>query len=111
MREISPTAKIVVDSKVAITHYSAVVRLTEARRAEIRKQYRIWRASVGKNGLTQEATETAARKHYPEFRAGAYWKIEHGLDFGTPSERKALAKVFKVNEADLPAEHVEAKAS
>ena len=79
----------------------------ETRRAEIRKQYRIWRAAVGKNGLTQEGVEQAARRVYPEFGAGRFWKIENGLDYPTPSERKALARVLQVNEADLPsAEHM-----
>ena len=81
------------------------------RRAEIRQWYRLARMAVGKNGLTQAQVEEAARKHYPEFRAGAYWKIENGLDFPTPSERKALAKVIRKHEAELPTPQVEAKAS
>lgn len=90
-----------------------MVRLSEARRIEIRRFYRIARASVGKNGLSQKAVEAAARKHYPEFGAGRYWKIEKALDFPTPSERRALAKVFKVTEDDLPVaeQPLEAKAS
>lgn len=89
-----------------------MVRLSESRRAEIRKQYRLWRAAVGKNGLTQEQTEQRARVLYPEFGVRRFWKIENGLDYPTPSERKALAKVLKVNEADLPSADVPvAKAS
>lgn len=89
-----------------------MVRLSEARRAEIRRFYRVARAAVGKRGLTQGAVELAARAFYPEFGAGRFWRIENAETFPTPSERKALAKVLKVNEADLPSEQVaEAKAS
>jgi hypothetical protein len=84
----------------------------EARRAEIRRFYKLARTAVGKSGLTQGEVEQAARKHYPEFGAGRFWKIENGLDYPTPSERKALARVLRVNEAALPAaEQMEAKAS
>ena len=83
----------------------------EGRRAEIRRQYRIWRAAAGKSGLTQGDVEQLARKLFPEFRAGAFWKIENGRDYPTPSERKAIAKVLGVNEADLPSEQVMARAS
>lgn len=83
----------------------------DARRTEIRRQYRIWRAAAGKSGLTQGEVEQLARKLYPEFRAGAFWKIENGWDYPTPTERKALSKVLGVTEADLPSEQAVAKAS
>lgn len=85
--------------------------IKEARRAEIRRQYRIWRAAAGKSGLTQGQVEDAARAIYPEFRAGAFWKIENGLDYPTPSERKAIAQVLGVSEDELPAERAVARAS
>ena len=75
----------------------------EARRAAIRRQYRLWRAAVEK---TQLDVEALAR-----LEAGRYWKIENGVVFPRPEERKAIARVLRINEADLPAEHVEAKAS
>lgn len=81
----------------------------ELQRGTIRRQYRLWRAAVD---LTQEQVEAQARKLYPEFGAGRFWKIENGRDYPTPSERKALAKVLKVRELDLPAaQSPEAKAS
>lgn len=76
---------------------------SEARRAAIRRSYRMLRLAVDK---TQIEVETSAR-----LDAGRYWKIENALVFPTPEERKALARVLKVNEADLPTEHLEAKAS
>ena len=85
--------------------------VSEARRTEIRKQYRLWRAAVGTSGLTQAAVEEAARVIYPEFGAGRFWKIENGLDFPTPTERKALAQVLEVDEDELPAARAVAKAS
>ena len=85
--------------------------IKDTRRAEIRRQYRIWRAAAGKNGLTQGQVEEAARVIYPEFRAGAFWKIENGLDYPTPSERKALAQVLGVDADELPDERAVARAS
>lgn len=82
--------------------------VSERRRGEIRRQYRVWRAA---QGLTQERVESQARKLYPEFGVRRFWKIENAETFPTPSERKALARVLKVNEADLPSEQMEAKAS
>lgn len=75
----------------------------EARRAVIRRQYRLWRAAVEK---TQIQVESLAR-----LDAGRYWKIENGVVFPSETERKALARVLRINEADIPNEHVEAKAS
>lgn len=75
------------------------VAMSEGRRLSIRRQYRLWRAAVD---LTQDQVEERARAIYPEFRAGAFWKIENGIDFPSPSERKALARVLKQNESDLP---------
>lgn len=88
-----------------------MVRVSESRRAEIRRFYRVARAAVGKRGLTQGAVEQAARAVYPEFGSGRFWRIENADTFPTPSERKALAKVLKVNEADLPSEQVMAKSA
>jgi transcriptional regulator with XRE-family HTH domain len=75
------------------------VAINEARRREIRRQYRMWRAAVD---LTQEQVEQAARAIYPEFPRGAYWRIETAQDFPSPSERKALAQVLKQKERALP---------
>lgn len=77
--------------------------------ADIRRQYKRWRLDAG--DLTQAQVEERARESFPEFRTGAFWKIENGLDFPTPSERKALAKVLRVNEADLPSDHAVKRAS
>lgn len=75
----------------------------EARRQVIRRQYRLWRAAVEK---TQLQVETLAR-----LDAGRYWKIENGVVFPTADERKAIARVLRINEADLPSLEMEAKAS
>ena len=80
------------------------VVISEARRAAIRKHYRALRNEVEK---TQLQVETLAR-----LDAGRYWKIENGFVFPTDTERKALAKVLKVAESELPNEHVtEARAT
>lgn len=73
------------------------------RRAEIRRQYRALRVAVDK---TQLEIEALAR-----IDTGRYWKIENGVIFATPEERERLARVFKVNEADLPSEQAVARAS
>ena len=72
-----------------------------AKQKAIRRCYRRLRIDIDK---TQEAVAALARRHYPEFGPGRYWKIENGRDFPTPSERRALAKVLKVPESDLPSE-------
>lgn len=78
---------------------------TKAERQAIRRYYRPLRAALD---LTQADVGALARRHYPEFGIRRYEAIENGLDFPTPSERKALAKALRVNEADLPtAEHLE----
>lgn len=77
--------------------------VSEARRAAIRRFYRSARIAVDK---TQMQVETLAR-----LNAGQFWKIENGFTFPDKTERERLAKVLKVNEADLPSEQVEAKAS
>lgn len=84
------------------------MRVSKADRLAIRRYYRMLRAGLDK---TQAEVGALARRHYPEFGLRRYEAIENGLDYPTPSERKALAKVFKVNEVDLPTEHTEAKAS
>lgn len=78
--------------------------LSAARKRAIRRQYRLWRADVD---LTQGQVEERARRIYPEFRAGSYWRIENGLNFPSPSERKALARVLKCDESALPADDAE----
>lgn len=78
--------------------------VTESRRREIRRLYRMWRAAVD---LNQGEVEDAVRRIYPEFPRGAFWRIENGQDFPTPTARKALAKVLKRAESDLPAETAE----
>lgn len=78
--------------------------LSEGRKRAIRRQYRQWRAAVD---LTQGQVEERARRIYPEFRAGSYWRIENGLGFPSPSERKALARVLKCDESHLPADDAE----
>lgn len=75
--------------------------ITDERRLRIRRQYRTWRAAAD---LTQEQTWRAARDHYPEFGSTRYWRIENADDFPTPSERRALAAVFGIAEAELPTE-------
>lgn len=61
------------------------------------------RAAVDK---TQLEAEALAR-----LDAGRYWKIENGIIFPTDDERRTLARLFKVNESDLPAEQqIEARA-
>jgi len=78
--------------------------MAETRRVAIRKQYRLLRANVEK---TQLQVETQAR-----LDAGRYWKIENGFVFPSENERKALARVLRCSDADLPSElDVEAKAS
>lgn len=81
-----------------------VVKKSDTRRVGIRRFYRMARLAQER---TQIEVETLAR-----LGAGRFWKIENGLDYPTPSERKALARVLKVNEADLPSAVIpEAKAS
>lgn len=82
--------------------------LSNARRREIRRLYRQWRVAAD---LTQLDVEAQARAIYPEFRTGAYWKIENGVEFPSPSERKALARVLKQRESDLPSNMAEERAS
>ena len=82
--------------------------ISKGERQGIRRYYRTLRAGLDK---TQAEVGALARRHYPEFGIRRYESIENGLDFPSPSERKALAKVFKVNEADLPSEQVMAKSA
>lgn len=78
--------------------------VNEKRRAEIRRFYRLARLVVER---TQIEVESLAR-----LDAGKFWKIENGLYFPDEKERPRIAKVLKVNEADLPsAEQPVAKAS
>lgn len=76
---------------------------SETRRAAIRRFYKSARIAVDK---TQIEVETLAR-----LNAGQFWKIENGFSFPDDKERERLAKVLRVADADIPAEHLEAKAS
>lgn len=40
--------------------------------------------------------------------AGRFWKIENGFVWPTDEERRAIARVLKVSESELPSERVEA---
>lgn len=77
--------------------------VSEARRAAIRRHYRMLRTGVDK---TQLEVEALAR-----LDVGRYWKIENGFVFPTDEERKRLARVLKSSETDFPAVELEAQAS
>lgn len=77
--------------------------MSEGKRAEIRRFYKMARTAVDK---TQLEVEMLAR-----LNAGQFWRIENGFAFPDEDERPRLAKVLKVNEADLPSENTVAKAS
>ena len=77
--------------------------MSETRRAAIRRTYRMLRLAADK---TQLQVETWAR-----LDSGRYWKIENGVVFPSLYERKAIARVLKVNEAELPSEQVMERAS
>jgi len=68
----------------------------EAKRAAIRRQYRMLRAAVEK---TQLQVEALAR-----LDVGRYWKIENGIIFPTDEERVRLARVLRVPDADIPSQ-------
>lgn len=70
--------------------------MSEMRRAAVRKQYRLFRTHVEK---TQRQVEIQAR-----LDQGRYWKIENGFVLPTDDERKAIARVLRVTEAELPNE-------
>ena len=71
----------------------------ESRRAAIRKAYRLLRTASDK---TQLEVEALAR-----LDAGRYWKIENGITFPTDDERRALARVLRCDESELPTEDSE----
>lgn len=71
----------------------------QARRAAIKKRYRLLRLAAEK---TQLEVEALAR-----LDAGRYWKIENAVIFPTSEERTRLARVLKVSEADLPSLEIE----
>lgn len=77
--------------------------LSEARRAAIRRTYRMLRMAADK---TQIQVETLAR-----LDAGKFWKIENGFAFPTDEERARIAKVLKTSEAELPSDQPVARAS
>lgn len=68
--------------------------VSEARRAAIRRQYRLWRASAEK---TQLQVESLAR-----LDAGKFWKIENGVYFPTDEERTRIARVLQISPTDIP---------
>lgn len=70
--------------------------VSETRRAVIRQWYRMRRLAVEK---TQIEVESLAK-----LNAGQFWKIENGFIFPTDDERSKLAKVLRVNDAELPSE-------
>lgn len=72
-------------------------------RGRRRRALRSLRATVG---LSQLAVSELLG--IPEKR---YWRIENGYEDPSESERRKLAKALKVNDADLPFETVEARAS
>lgn len=76
--------------------------MSETRRAAIRRAYRLLRTHAGK---TQMQVEASAR-----LEAGRYWKIENGVVFPRDDERVKLARVLRVPESDLPAEHEQQEA-
>lgn len=77
--------------------------VSETRRTQIRRHYRLLRAAVGKTQLQVESQT--------KLDAGKFWKIENGVVFPTSDERKALARVLDCDESDLPTEQREAIAS
>lgn len=77
--------------------------ISDTRRAAIRRHYRLLRAAAER---TQIQVETMAR-----LDTGRYWKIENGFVFPTDDERKAIARVLKVADSELPTEQLEARAS
>lgn len=68
--------------------------VSKVKRMEIRKQYRLWRLAADK---TQLEVEALAR-----LDAGRYWKIENGVVEPTADERKAIARVLRVEPNALP---------
>lgn len=74
----------------------------QARRAAIRKQYRLLRLAAEK---TQLEIEALAR-----LDVGRYWKIENAIVFPTPEERNRLARVLKIAETNLPSLEEEPRA-
>lgn len=73
--------------------------MTEARRNEIRRTYRLWRVHAD---LSQVEVEKRCREIYPEFPHKRFSRIEIGLDFPTPTQAKAIAEVLGVSVDDLP---------
>lgn len=59
------------------------------KRAQIRKQYRIWRTAAELTQLDTALKAGLARERY--------WRIENAYDVPTDTERDALARVFKVS--------------
>ena len=68
--------------------------ISAARRDEIRRTYRGFRAAADK---TQMEMTAQAR-----IEVGRYWKIENGWLWPEPDERVRIARVLRVNESDLP---------
>jgi transcriptional regulator with XRE-family HTH domain len=66
------------------------------KREDIRRRYRALRNDVGKTQIEVE--------HLARLDAGRFWKIENGVVWPTPDERKSIARVLRVEPSDLPAE-------
>ena len=77
--------------------------VSEGKRAEIRRGYRLLRITADK---TQLEVEALAR-----LDAGRYWKIENGVVKPTVEETKAIARVLRVDPSALPNATLEAMAS
>ena len=76
--------------------------VSEAKRAAIKRCYRLLRTAAGK---TQDDVTALAR-----LDSGRFWKFENGRAFPTPEERRAIARVLRTDESNIPAEHQTAEA-
>lgn len=66
----------------------------KSKRLEIRTQYRMLRVAADKTQLEVEALA--------HLDVGRYWKIENGMVEPTDDERKAIARVLRVEPSALP---------
>lgn len=73
--------------KVFVTHNTLLVSKNTNRLKVLR---------AGKGGMSQlDASLAVGIKHY------RYWRIENGYEAPTPEERKALARLFGVEETEV----------
>jgi transcriptional regulator with XRE-family HTH domain len=68
--------------------------VSKGKRSDIRKRYRALRVGAD---VAQWEVEAVAR-----LGKGRYWKIENGVIAPTEDERKAIARVLRVEPSDLP---------